>query len=67
MAQDGAIDMLVALLECENHKVKRQAAKALANLGVNGACYTAVTACPHLLVFTSNLVYILSLHDAVMV
>lgn len=37
MAQEGAIDMLVALLACESHKVQRQAAKALANLGVNGA------------------------------
>ena len=46
MAQEGAIDMLVSLLGCENNKVQRQAAKALANLGVNGACYAVVCTLP---------------------
>ena len=36
MADDGGIEMLVDLLENPNEHVQRQAAKALANLGVNG-------------------------------
>lgn len=37
MATEGGIDMLIDLLESTNEHVQRQAAKALANLGVNGA------------------------------
>lgn len=36
MATEGGIDMLINLLESTNEHVQRQAAKALANLGVNG-------------------------------
>lgn len=36
MATEGGIDMLIHLLESPNEHVQRQAAKALANLGVNG-------------------------------
>lgn len=36
MATEGGIDMLIDLLENPNEHVQRQAAKALANLGVNG-------------------------------
>ena len=37
MATEGGIDMLVDLLGSANEHVQRQAAKALANLGVNGS------------------------------
>lgn len=36
MATEGGIDMLIDLLGSSNEHVQRQAAKALANLGVNG-------------------------------
>ena len=36
MAQEGAIECLIALLESESELIQRQSAKALANLGVNG-------------------------------
>jgi HEAT repeat protein len=36
MANEGGVDMLIDLLESMNEHVQRQAAKALANLGVNG-------------------------------
>ncbi len=36
MANEGGIDMLIDLLQSDNEHVQRQAAKALANLGVNG-------------------------------
>lgn len=36
MAKEGAIEMLVGLLESEHELIQRQAAKALANMGVNG-------------------------------
>lgn len=39
MATEGGIDMLIDLLESTNEHVQRQAAKALANLGVNGASW----------------------------
>lgn len=35
MAQEGAIEMLVDLLESKHELIQRQSAKALANLGVN--------------------------------
>jgi HEAT repeat protein len=35
MAQEGAIDCLIILLESTNELTQRQAAKALANLGVS--------------------------------
>ena len=35
MAEEGAIEMLVALLESKHELIQRQSAKALANLGVN--------------------------------
>lgn len=35
MAQEGGIDMLVAMLESTHPNLQRQASKALANLGVN--------------------------------
>ena len=36
MAKEGGIEMLIELLQCRNDHVQRQAAKAIANLGVNG-------------------------------
>lgn len=38
MAKEGGVDMLIPLLRSASDAVQRQAAKALANLGVNGAC-----------------------------
>lgn len=35
MAHEGAIEMLVDLLESKHELIQRQSAKALANLGVN--------------------------------
>ena len=35
MAKEGAIEMLIELLDCHHELIQRQAAKALANLGVN--------------------------------
>lgn len=35
MAKEGAIDMLIGMLESPHELIQRQAAKALANLGVN--------------------------------
>lgn len=35
MAEEGAIESLIALLESPNDLIQRQSAKALANLGVN--------------------------------
>lgn len=35
MAQEGAVEMLVELLESKHELIQRQSAKALANLGVN--------------------------------
>ena len=37
MAKDGGVHMLIPLLRSTSDPVQRQAAKALANLGVNGA------------------------------
>ncbi|RHY33483.1 hypothetical protein DYB32_001600 [Aphanomyces invadans] len=39
MANEGGIDMLIHLLQSNNEHVQRQAAKALANLGVNGLVF----------------------------
>lgn len=36
MAREGAVEMLISLLENDNELIQRQSAKALANLGVNG-------------------------------
>lgn len=36
MADEGGIEMLIDLVDNTNEHVQRQAAKALANLGVNG-------------------------------
>lgn len=36
MAKEGAIEMLIRLLGSDNELIQRQAAKALANMGVNG-------------------------------
>ena len=36
MAVEGGLDMLIHLLGSSSEAVQRQAAKALANLGVNG-------------------------------
>jgi hypothetical protein len=38
MAKEGGLGMLIKLLHSPNETVQRQAAKALANLGVNCAC-----------------------------
>ena len=35
MAKEGAIEMLIHLLDSNNELIQRQSAKALANLGVN--------------------------------
>ena len=43
MANDGGIDMLIDLLQSDNEHVQRQAAKALANLGVNGTILRPLT------------------------
>jgi hypothetical protein len=43
MATEGGIDMLIDLLQSPNEHVQRQAAKALANLGVNGVCLCIVS------------------------
>jgi len=43
MATEGGIDMLIDLLASTNEHVQRQAAKALANLGVNGAACLAIS------------------------
>ena len=37
MAREDGVDMLIALLQSPSEQVQRQAAKALANLGVNCA------------------------------
>jgi hypothetical protein len=39
MARQGGLEMLVTLLRTPNEATQRQAAKALANLGVNGAAF----------------------------
>jgi hypothetical protein len=38
MARQGGLEMLITLLATPNEPTQRQAAKALANLGVNGPC-----------------------------
>ena len=43
MANDGGIDMLIDLLQSDSEHVQRQAAKALANLGVNGVIYITLS------------------------
>lgn len=45
MADHGAADMLISLLTSTNEPVQRQAAKALANLGVNGTPQSAIASC----------------------
>ena len=37
MADEGGIEMLIDLLSSKSDHVQRQAAKAIANLGVNGS------------------------------
>lgn len=38
MAEEGGVAMLITLMTSKNEQIQRQACKALANLGVNGAC-----------------------------
>ena len=44
MAGEGGIDMLITLLGCDSDHVQRQAAKAIANLGVNADNKAAIAA-----------------------
>ncbi len=44
MAKEGGVDMLIPLLRSASEAVQRQAAKALANLGVNGLFMLTCTA-----------------------
>lgn len=39
MAQNGGIEMIITLLNSPSDQVQRQAAKALANLGVNSISF----------------------------
>ena len=48
MAEEGGLDMLITLLGSTSDLVQRQAAKALANLGVNSAS-SGLTPSPTLL------------------
>lgn len=55
MATEGGIDMLIDLLDNPNEHVQRQAAKALANLGVNGTVAAQQSPCfPFLTLMGSN-------------
>ena len=45
MASEGGVEMLIALLDTPSLHVQRQAAKALANLGVNGLFISVIVEC----------------------